>query len=246
MAAANRPAKTALIVAQRIVSDVIAQGLQPGAALPSEKIMLETYHIGRGTLREALRLLEFQGVITIKPGPGGGPMFMRPDAGHLASTLVLLMQLANAPFRVSVETRYGIEPVISRLAATRISDEQLAELGESVEEMSLHISDERIFLDSNKKFHDIIAWSSGNPLFGYLVDSLLGILDGTRLGIDYPEHRRKAILKAHEDIFSALSSHDADAAEQQMQRHVKAYVDYATKRYPDLMDQVIAWDTSLR
>src|ERR1700710_1676577 len=89
----NRPPKTAMRVAQRIVDDVVRGGATTGSSLPPERIMLETYEIGRGTLREALRLLEFQGVITLKPGPKGGPVLVRPDATHLATTLVLLMQL---------------------------------------------------------------------------------------------------------------------------------------------------------
>jgi DNA-binding FadR family transcriptional regulator len=241
----NRPTKTAMLVAQRIVGDVVRSGATVGTSLPPERSMLEMYEIGRGTLREALRLLEFQGVITLKPGPKGGPVLLRPDASHLSSTLVLLMQLSDAPFRVIVEARSALEPMISRLAAGRMTDEQLVQLKDSVTLMSNELHDERSFLEANKRFHDVIAWSSGNALFGYLVDSLLGIMDGTVLGIDYPKHRRAAILKAHEEIYAALSAHDEDGSESRMREHIDAYLRFAKRKYPELLDQVIAWDRLL-
>ena len=54
----NRPPKTAVIVAQRIMRDVVRRGVKAGDLLPPEHSMLEVYGAGRGTLREALRLLE--------------------------------------------------------------------------------------------------------------------------------------------------------------------------------------------
>src|SRR5437660_9252231 len=80
----NRPPKAAMLVAQRIVRHIVRGNLQAGDLLPPERVMLETYQTGRGTLREALRLLEFQGVIALKPGPRGGPVVLNPDASHLA------------------------------------------------------------------------------------------------------------------------------------------------------------------
>jgi DNA-binding FadR family transcriptional regulator len=74
----------------------------------------------------------------------------------------------------------------------------------------------------------------------------LNILDGTALGIDYPAHRRTAILKAHEKIYQALSTRDPDAAELAMKEHIDSYVRFARKRYPELFDRVIAWDETLR
>jgi GntR family transcriptional repressor for pyruvate dehydrogenase complex len=238
----NRPPKAAMLVAQRIVRDIVRGSLRAGDLLPPERVMLETYQTGRGTLREALRLLEFQGVIALKPGPRGGPVVLNPDASHLASTIVLLMQLKQAPFRTIVEVRMALEPMISRLAAERISDESMAELGDTIDQMRDHLDDQDRFLEANQRFHDIIAWSSGNLLFGYVVDSLLGIMDGTILGIDYPAPRRKAIVKAHEEIYAALLLRDPAASEARMREHIEAYVGYAERKFPEVLGQVIQWD----
>jgi GntR family transcriptional repressor for pyruvate dehydrogenase complex len=231
-----------MLVAQRIVRDVVRGGMKPGDLLPAERSMLETYETGRGTLREALRLLEFQGVIALKPGPRGGPVLLNPDASYLASTLVLLMQLNDAPFRTIVEVRSAMEPMISSLAATRMSSESLDELYSTIEQMRENLDDQQLFLEANKGFHDIIAWSSGNALFGYIVDSLLGIMDGTVIGIDYPGPRRAAILKAHDEIFQALKARDPVASEQRMREHIDAYVTYAERKFPEVLGQVIRWD----
>ncbi|GGM20625.1 GntR family transcriptional regulator [Dactylosporangium sucinum] len=241
----HRPQKAAMLLAQRIIRDVQYERLKPGDHLEPERTMLERYETGRGTLREALRFLEFQGVIVIKPGPRGGPILTDPNASHLASTLVLLMQLKQAPFRNIVEVRTALEPMISRLAAERISDESLAELGGTIDQMRDHLDNQDLFLEANQRFHDIIAWSSGNTLFGYIVDSLLGILDGTVIGIEYPSPRRAAIVKAHDEIYHALMSRDPQAAEDRMRDHINEYVKYAELKFPEVMDHVIRWDRTI-
>ncbi len=242
---ANRPQKVAMIVAQNIIRDVGREDLQPGQLLPPERAMLAKYEIGRGTLREALRLLEFQGVITLKPGPKGGPVLCNPDPSHLASTLVLLMQLKRAPFRSIVEVRVALEPLMSFLATQAIGDDDLAELGGTIEDMRSNLHDEPGFLEVNKRFHGIIAWASGNALLGYLLASLVDIMDGTAIGFDYPAPRRAAILKAHEEIFLAMRERDAAAAEIRMREHINAYVRYAERKFPELLEHVMSWEDAL-
>ena len=213
-----------------------------GTSTRPPKAALLVAQTGRGTLREALRLLEFQGVITLKPGPRGGPVLQDPDASHLASNLVLLMQLKSAPFRNIVEVRTAMEPMISSLAAERMDDEALTDLEGTITQMREEIEDQHSFLDANKRFHDIIAWSSGNALFGYIIDSLSGIMDGTAIGIDYPSHRRQAILKAHIAIFDALKARDPERAEARMREHIGAYERYAARKFPQVLQETIPWE----
>ena len=239
---APRPEKAAMLVAQRIVQDAVRDNRKPGDLLIPERTMVEKYQAGRGTVREALRLLEVQGVISLRPGPRGGPVLRTPDASHLASTVVLLMQLQGAPFRAIVEVRSALEPMISSLAAERMSSESLDELHDTIDQMHREMDDQESFLEANKRFHDIVARSSGNALFGYMIESLLGIMDGTALGVDYPMHRRGAIVVAHERIFEALKARDASASETLMREHIEAYEVYAERKFPHVMEATIPWD----
>ncbi len=238
----DRPQKTAMLIARNIVGRISRDGLAVGDRLQPERVMLEEFGVGRGTLRESLRFLELQGVISLKPGPGGGPIIEKPDAANLATTLVLLMQFENAHFRSIVEARQGLEPLMASLASERMTDDQLAELEGTVVRMGDNLDNIETFLETNKRFHDVIAWASGNSLYGFLVDALLGIMDGTALGVDYPKHRRSAILKAHTKIYEALAKHDRSLSEESMANHIREMQRYLERKFPAAMDQPITWD----
>ncbi|MGC5256114.1 FadR/GntR family transcriptional regulator [Gordonia sp. DT218] len=241
-----RPEKAALIVARSIVADIDRRGLIAGDRLPAERAMLETYSVGRGTLREALRFLELQNVLSLKPGPGGGPTIEKPDSSALANAMLLLLQFENAPFANVAETRGGIEPLLARLAATRMSDAELGELERSVDRMAVHLDDLGIFLETNKEFHNSVAWATQNSLFGFLVDAMLDIFDGTVVGVDYNERRRQAVLKAHRRIVDALKLRDGDASEASMADHIDEYSKYMARKFPEALARPITWDIGWR
>ncbi|GAA1916724.1 FadR/GntR family transcriptional regulator [Nocardioides hwasunensis] len=242
MSVSSRPQKTALIVAKRVVDDIYRGGQTAGDRLPPERVMLEHYGVGRGTLREALRFLELQGVLTLKPGPGGGPVIQKPDATYLANGLVLLLQFSESPFSMIVEARRDLEPVMARHAASRMKKDSLDQLGNSVEQMRDNLESRDIFLATNREFHELIAWGSGNAMYGFLIDALVDIVDGTHMGVDYPEQRRKAILGAHERILSALQTHDGDSSFAAMEEHMGEFVRYMQRRYSEVLHQTVTWD----
>ena len=236
-----RSRKTALLIAQRIVDEITAKQLPPGAMLPAEKDMLATYEVGRGTLRESLRFLEMNGVITIKPGPGGGPAVCDPDSRDLAGSLGLFLQLHGTPFRSIVEVRRTMEPAIASVAALNVRDVHLERIKDSVEKMELHLDDEEMFLAENERFHELVAWASGNPMFALLISSLHWITDGAFLGVDYPERRRAAVVSAHRKIYEALASRDPEQAGDTMADHVGEFANYLEKYYPSVFDSPVRW-----
>ena len=103
------------------------------------------------------------------------------------------------------------------------------------------VENERVFLEANKRFHHIMSRSSGNPLFGYIIESLLDIMDGVNVGIDYPLRKCSAILRAHERIYDALVASDRTAAEELMRTHIMEYQHYLERHFPESLDRVIQW-----
>jgi len=236
-----RSRKTAMVIAQRIVEEISRRNFPPGSMLPPERDMLVKYDVGRGTLRESLRFLEMSGVITIKPGPGGGPVVCEPDSRDLAGSLGLFLQLHRTPFRAIVEVRQTMEPIIAAHAATHIDPEHLDRIRQSIEKMEANIDEEEAFLEENENFHELVAWASGNPVFALLIASLHWITDGSFLGVDYPEKRRRAVAVAHRKIYDALASGDADVARSTMQDHVDQFARYLEQYYPNVFDSPLRW-----
>lgn len=237
----DKPKKKAMLVAHRIVREIFEEGKETGDKLPPEHEMLTRYAVGRGTLREALRYLELQGVIELRPGPRGGPVIAAPDSRHLASTLALLMQFAETPFRAIIEFRQFQEPVAAQLAAERISAGDLAELRDSIIKMREYIDIEDRFLAENRRFHHLVAWASGNPLLGYLINSLHWITDGTVLGTNYPPAFRWAVLRAHEKVYDAISARDGGQAHEAMKAHMDDTLLYFETEFPHLLEQRLTW-----
>ncbi|HEY3603023.1 MAG TPA: FCD domain-containing protein [Sporichthyaceae bacterium] len=241
-AGAGMPQKRASVIAQRIVKDIRRRNLPPGTQLPPERDMLLTYNVGRNTLREALRVLELQGVLTIRPGPGGGPVVASPDSRHLASTLTLLMQFADTPFRTVVGTQQLLEPMTARLCAERRDPDVLADLRRSVDQMALMLDDREAFLEEDRRFHGLIAWGSENALFGYCINSLHWITDGTALGAPYPRRFRKLVWQAHEEVCRSIESGVGIDAEAAMRKHMDDTRAYFERHYQPLMDEVLTWE----
>src|SRR5438876_1102993 len=113
----RRTLKTSEVVALEIVRDIVAQKLQPGDRLPLESEMLVQYRVSRSSLREALRLLEVQGLIAIRPGPGAGTVVGRVLPGNLSRTLTLHLHMLGTNYDDLLEAWVETEPVLARLAA---------------------------------------------------------------------------------------------------------------------------------
>lgn len=224
--------KVARQVARAIVRDIVSQGLGEGAPLPPETVMLNTYGVGRPTLREALRILEMNGLLSIKPGRSGGPRVRRSDTQDLARLLALHFGSRRVTYAEVTSARQAIEPTLARLAAlnaTETERQQLAEL--------LHRAAESPAgsMDESKQFHRSVAIISHDAILGPLSMSLQLILEP--LLRREPPRQWPALMAEHVPIGEAIIRGAADEAAQLMAHHMR--------HYPALVEaanQIVDWD----
>jgi len=234
--------KRALRVAHQIVDEIGRSALDVGDKLPPEQEMLIRYGVARATLREALRFLELQGVIDLKPGPGGGPIVREPKPDNFASTMALLLQFVGADFRALVEVRQAIGPGMAAHAAERATANDIDLLGGSLDRLHGLDGTSSDYVEENRRFHDILAWASQNPLIGFLVVALHHITNASGIGITYSEVERNYQLNAYDRILSAIKERNPELASTETLRFMRRSDSYLEKRYPDLMSKCVHWD----
>ncbi|HWM02940.1 MAG TPA: FCD domain-containing protein [Actinophytocola sp.] len=224
-------------IARDIVRRIGAEGLPPGTQLPPEAKMLEEYRVGRGSLREALRILEVHGLISIKPGPRGGPTVDQVHTSNFGRMASLFFQMDGVTFRELLEARQIMEPVLARRAAEIGEPRLLPELarfegrGRVDDDYGQHVVD----------FHELVATMSGNRIMSLFGQSLADVVRDRLSDTMYPKSRRREVLDAHGDIARAISTGDADLAERLMRDHMADYVAQVKRRHPGLMHEVVDW-----
>ncbi|MGK2871198.1 MAG: FadR/GntR family transcriptional regulator [Alphaproteobacteria bacterium] len=238
----GRGAKMAIRVAQGIVREIANKHLLPGAKLPPEHEMVERYGVARATLREALRFLELQGVLSIKPGPGGGPVVDEPHTRNLASTLALMLQFLDTPFRSLIELRQVISPGMAAMAARNARHDDLERLKECIAKLRSCVGDNSAYQDENRKFHDLVAWASGNPAIGLLVSSVHMMTNSSGITLTYSEREQRYQIETYESLYQAIAARDPERAGKEMEEFIGRSDAYLEKRHSELMRKRIVWE----
>ena len=238
----RRAAKLSEVVAREIVHDIAARKLPPRSMLPPESVMLEQYGIGRASLREALRVLEVQGLITIKPGPGGGPMVAGVESRHFGRMTTLYLSLSAATFGEVLQARMVIEPVMVRLAAERRDAEHLAVLDEYIAnpQPSPHLLPAK-HLQTSSEFHAMVSRMSGNPVLDLFASAIRHIYAERQYGLTYPEDERERVVQDHVAIAVAIRDGEAELAERLMREHMADFGESSAERYPGMLDEPVDW-----
>ncbi|MEV0184631.1 FadR/GntR family transcriptional regulator [Streptomyces sp. NPDC050625] len=240
----ERPRKQSEIVARAITAQIISEELPEGTRLPNESTMLESFQVGRSTLREALRLLESRGVLTIRSGRDGGPIVRNPKASDLGEALTLLLQFKKVSFSEVFHAREILEPLLARLAAEHMTPEILDKLDASIERMAANLSNREIFREETLNFHDLIASAAQSAILELIVGALESVAGGLAYGAvpaNFTDEMRSEALAAHERIAAALRSGSLDDAEKAMADHLAVGGESWRKVYDDLSRMPVQW-----
>jgi len=217
--------KASSVLAEHLRESILTGKLEPGALLPTERDLADKAGLSRTSVREALRMLEVEGLVSTRAGRNGGSVAQIPSHGALEKAIHLFIRGQRVRFQSILETREAIEPASARLAALRRTEDDLATLQAAQDRMGAGIDDLQAFLATNLEWHMAVVVASHNELMiGFMRAISAVILTSTDIaGFNSPAVRA-AVLRAHGRVLDAIRSGDADGAHRRMARHLGAYV----------------------
>lgn len=231
--------KGALKVAREIVRHIHEERIAAGQKYLSEAEALEKYRVARGTLREALRYLQIQGVLEIRTGPNGGHFVAYPHWESLASTMALLLQFSDATLDSLIEARIAIEPGMAALAAQRATPEDISELNALLDQLDENLGDYDSYYALYLEFWEQMTLAARNPLFLFLLPALRRIT--WTGGIRPNEAQREAALKGLCLIRDAIAAGDAKLAAKTLRNLEKGYLIAMREEYPREISRPVLW-----
>lgn len=219
-------------------SDVLADDLRErilrgefpeGTALPTERELVAQTRMSRTTVREALRILEVQGLVQIRTGRAGGAFVQRPGEESIASSVSLMIRGRQIRMAALLDTREAIEPSCAQLAARHRTDADLDSLERANDAIAAGGSIAE-FLTANIDWHIAVAVASHNELLtGFMLALSRAIYESTDNQGFIDTTVRKSTVQAHKSITDAIRAQDPEAAVRRMRRHVHTYAEAVLK-----------------
>jgi len=224
--------KTSDVLADQLRRQILAGALAPGAVLPPERDLVTKTGLSRGSVREALRILEAEGLVTTRPGRQGGSVARLPGDESLAKYVSLFVHGRGISLLSLLQTREAVEPSLAYLAAQNRTDAELQDLVDITKRVEDAYADPPLYLAENVKWHCAIATASHNELLrAFMVAISSMVYKASAIENFATEDVRNVVLKAHRRILDAIVAKDADAARRRMARHLAALTE-AMRAFP--------------
>jgi DNA-binding FadR family transcriptional regulator len=237
---ARRPLKTAEVVALEIVRDIDDQGLSPGDRLPLESEMLTQYRVSRSSLREGLRLLETQGLIAIRPGPGSGTVVGKAQPINLGRTMTLYFHMSDVTYDELLNAWIMTEPMLAELAANN-PDKALRRNSLAPFLDDHNCADARRDIPSGLSFHDVVAKLADNRALDMIFRSIGFIVSDHMLLMKDRTALEDFIIDDHAHVARAIIDGKASLARQLMTEHVRHVVEDFRAYWPRKVGERVRW-----
>ena len=237
--AVARPLRTTSVaeaVASQLRSRILDGDLVDGSELPPEATLLEQLPVSRPSLREAFRILETEGLLTVRRGKRGGTVITHPTPGGAAYHLGLLLHSRHTSLDDLAAARSLIEPLTAEQAARRRNHRSIGRMLRALtDEAEQSLDDGVEFTRLAARFHNEMVMAAGNET----LQTLVGVLEGVwntqeqnwaASAVDqgkYPEVKLlRDVVRVHLRISDAIEQGDSEEAVRLTRAHLKATGSY--------------------
>lgn len=234
---ALRQPRIAEMVAGLLRRQILDGTLADGDELPRQEQLLADFGVSKPSLREALRILETEGLLTVRRGNVGGAVVHVPVPGSAAYMLGLVLQAESTDLLDLGDALRMIEPLCASLCAGRADRleavvPQLREIHASGEAV---LDDERAMLDVGRRFHESLVQLCGNRTVIVVVGALESLWSAHERAWASSVHAealpdaegRRAGQRAHQRIIELIEAGDIDGVARAVRRHVEGAQEYA-------------------
>jgi DNA-binding FadR family transcriptional regulator len=209
---------------------ILSKTLRPGDKLPSERELAVHFRSGRTAVREALRMLEQSGLISVKKGNEGGIFVRDVDSAVTSGSLLDTIRRTDMPVDDLFVVRVPIEALVVDLALEHISGEEIEALRKSIQETRLHLGDKRSgrgvdvaeVAKGNVDFHIGLAKATRNVLLWILMESIMRLTHLFFAKIVPSPDFLECHIEQHGHILEAIAKKDGPEARRLLALHDEA------------------------
>jgi DNA-binding FadR family transcriptional regulator len=221
------------------IQEAIFDGrLKTGQILPAERELKTMFNISRGTLREALRVLEQKGLIEIRLGVGGGSVVKAVDTEQISESLGLLIRSQKVSLSHLAEFRQDVEGIVAAHAAERHTLEDIQRLKKLLSGARRCVDQGKThrdaFIEADKQIHMTLAQITGNPIYIFVLHSIHENIH--RYYDRFLSMESRELKENYRDLFGlvkAIEIGDGQQARQVAQDHVKRFSRYMRNKAGD-------------
>jgi GntR family transcriptional regulator, transcriptional repressor for pyruvate dehydrogenase complex len=233
-------APLSVLVSRQLREAIVSGRMSVGTEFPSEKELTQELGVGRSTIREALRILQAQGLLS--GGDTVSTQRPRVSATHTLTSAAQAMEnvvrLGQMPIRDLVELRLVIEGAALEEAAQKKGDgtarDDLAQARAALSTMREPGIDIPTFRDADLRFHRNLVGAAGNAAFplvmGVLREAIAAHLGEALLEVKDVKRTMAALRREHEAIFAAVESGRGKQARELVTRHIRSF--YISRKSP--------------
>jgi DNA-binding FadR family transcriptional regulator len=210
-------------VFDRLERMITSGELKPGDEMPSERVLMERFGVGRPAIREAMQSLANMGLVNISHGERAKVLKLTAKSifRQVDLTAKIMLSQSSDSLEHLKTTRIFFERGMAREAALKTTQEDVDDLRDIIERQRRSLGKAEEFISADMQFHTRIAQISGNPIFVAVSEAMLAWLKAYHTEMLIWTGKEKFTLVEHEEILDRLAANDADGAEAAVLKHLE-------------------------